>query len=129
MWVYSQQRGNLFQEQNGTFKLLTKGYSDSGIGENNPEMEFVRDIGPLPVGQYTIGAPEVFNHMSNCLRLTPDPTNIMGGRSGFWMHDGIFHGPHGDSSHGCICVRTAARSVIWDSGDHLLQVVKEDPTQ
>ena len=129
MWIYAQRTGNLFRQTNGSTKLLTKGYSGSGVGENNPEMQFVHDQGPIPQGRYRIGHPEQFNHMQNCLPLSPDAGTKMHGRGGFFIHDGVFHGPHGDTSHGSICVLPAARSVIWDSGDHELEVVQDDPIQ
>jgi len=87
------------------------------------------DFGPLPRGTYSIAAPVTFNFMPNCLRLTPVAANDMcrPARAGFWIHDGIFHGPHGESSHGCICLQEAARLSIWASSDDWLQVVDKDP--
>ena len=33
------------------------GYSGHGEGKNNPAMQKVPNVGPIPVGKYTIGQP------------------------------------------------------------------------
>jgi hypothetical protein len=126
MWVYAQRTGNMFHRLGAAVSFLTKGYSGRGDGENNPAKQCESDFGPVPQGRYLIRPPIEFNHMQDCLRLVPDPGNEMCGRSGFWIHDGVFTGPHGDTSHGCICMHHAARLVIWGSDDHELLVQEDD---
>jgi hypothetical protein len=127
-WIYAQSTGRMYHFVNGGPVLLAKGYSGSSAGENNPDEQCVADHGPLPRGKYLIGAPQPLHRMKNCLRLYPDAGNAMCGRGGFFIHDGVFHGgPHGDTSHGCICLPEAARLTIWDSTDLALEVVRDDP--
>ena len=125
MWIYAQKTGNLFQKVGDVLTFLTAGYSGRGQYQNDPDAQCVIDFGPLPRGFYAFAAPTTFNFMLDCLRLSPDPRNDMCNppRSGFWIHDGIFSGPHGNSSHGCICVQRPARLQMWASHDHQLQVV------
>jgi hypothetical protein len=51
-WEYSQRTGEM--KLNGQF--VGKGYSGFGPGRDNPQMEAMRNIGPIPKGRYTIGA-------------------------------------------------------------------------
>jgi hypothetical protein len=129
MWIYAQKTGNMYRRVNGELKFLATGYSGRQQYQNDPASQCIKDFGPLPRGAYTFAAPTTFNFMSNCLRLTADTANDMcsPARDGFWIHDGVFHGPHGDSSHGCICLPPAARLSMWSSDDHQLQVVDADP--
>jgi hypothetical protein len=129
MWIYVQKTGNMYHSVDGELKFLANGYAGREQYQNDPDSQCVKDFGPLPRGTYSFAAPTTFNFMSNCLRLTPDAGNDMctPARDGFWIHDGVFHGPHGDSSHGCICLQPAARLSMWASDDHRLQVVATDP--
>jgi GH24 family phage-related lysozyme (muramidase) len=128
-WIYAQKTGNMFHVENGVPVLEGSGYSGNGADENNPASQFIPQHGPIPQGWYTIGPPEPFKNMVNCLPLTPDPGNNMGGRSGFLIHDGAFNNPlgHGNTSEGCICLPQIRRIEIWDSGDRRLQVVADLP--
>jgi lysozyme len=128
-WIYAQKTGNMFHIENGGAVLKGSGYSGNGADENNPTAQFIPQHGPIPQGWYTIGPPQQFKSMVNCLPLTPDPGNNMGGRSGFLIHDGAFNNPlgHGMTSEGCICLPQIRRVEIWDSGDRRLQVVADLP--
>lgn len=91
-------------------KLFMSGYSGQGAGKNNPNMTYVKDIGPLPCGVYTIGDP--YNHPTLgpvCFNLEPSGTTDMFSRGLFRIHaDSIAH--PGYASHGCI-VSTGVRSL------------------
>lgn len=87
------------------------GYSGRGEGKNNPAMQFVKNVGPLPCGLYLIGPLTDLENKRGFgpgyLVLSPNPANDMRGRSGFLAHwdkttsDGI--GPAPDlASEGCI---------------------------
>lgn len=118
-WTYSQSTGNL--EFNGTF--IASGYSGHGDGVNNPADESIRDVGPLPQGTYTIGAP--FTHPvcgPESMRLTPDPTNEMFGRDGFLIHGDTAAMNH-TASDGCIIMPPAVRQQIATSDDTTLIVI------
>jgi hypothetical protein len=120
-WTYSQSTGNLLL--NGV--LEATGYAGRNLGEqhgrNNPELQNVVGIGPLPRGWYTIG-PE-FHHPHTgpvSMRLEPDPTNEMHDRNGFLIHgDNNEH----DASEGCIILPRPVRERISQLEDKRLEVV------
>jgi hypothetical protein len=120
MWTYYQKNGRLLNAQR---RLVGMGYSGHDEGKNNPAMQNLSRVGPIPCGTYTIGAPfDSESHGPYCLPLTPDTDNEMFGRSGFLMHgDSIVH--PGMASLGCIIQLHAVRETVWKSGDHRLKVV------
>lgn len=119
MWTYNQANGELAQDDT----VVATGYSGHAEGRNNPAMQDVVAVGPIPIGIYTIGEPcDTETHGPFVLRLTPDPGNDMCGRAGFLMHgDNARH----DASQGCIIMPFTVRKRVWASGDHNLQVVNE----
>jgi len=90
-----------------TIQNAGKGYAGRGAGLYDPESQSVgvaddaANAGPLPRGEYTIGAPtNTIGPMS--MQLQPDPGNDMEGRSGFWIHGPNASKPQYSSSEGCI---------------------------
>jgi hypothetical protein len=120
-WVYQQSTGRL--TFNGAF--VATGYaghnSNGQLGRNNPALDNVPDIGPLPRGRYTIGS--AFNNPPTgplSMRLAPDPSNSMHGRSDFLIHgDDAQH----DASRGCIIMAHEVRVQIAASPDRSLDVI------
>jgi hypothetical protein len=126
MWVWEQKTGRMLK--NGAIVLAT-GYSGAAEGKNNPTEENVQNLGPIPEGFYDIEAPEDSpKHGPYALRLLPDAGNAMYGRSEFLIHGDSIERP-GAASEGCIIMPHFARQMIWNGGDHRLQVVRELPTQ
>lgn len=102
---------------------LAVGYSGGGSGKNNPALEAIPDLGPIPRGRYTIGDPfDSEAHGPFAIPLTPDPTNDMHGRSGFLMHGDSVQHP-GTASEGCIIMPHYARQRVFESDDKILEVV------
>ena len=128
-WIYAQKTGNMFHVENGAPVLRGSGYSGNGAAKTIQPRSLFRSTALFAQGLYTVGPPEPFKNMVNCLPLIPDPGNNMGGRSGFLIHDGAFNNPlgHGNTSEGCICLPQIRRIEIWDFGDHLLKVVAHRP--
>ena len=125
MWTYAQKTGDLLL--NG--KRVGTGYSGFDNGKNNPSMQAMADVGPIPQGEWTIVGPPIntSSHGPFVLRLEPvDGTNL--GRSGFLMHGDSIEHP-GTASHGCIIMPRNIREQVWQSGDTALQVVPDIPTQ
>lgn len=119
MWTYEQATGRMLR--NGD--LIAIGYAGYGKGKNNPAFESVRDIGPIPKGNYTIGAP--YNSARTggfTLTLTPYLYNEMFSRADFRIHGDSMRVP-GIASHGCIVLPLAVRKTIWLSKDRELTVV------
>jgi hypothetical protein len=133
-WIWSQSRGELYEPL--LHKLVCRGYAGVGSGLNNPDMQHLKLIGPIPVGMYRIGPPED-GHGGYTLRLHPFKSNEMFGRSGFLIHAKLkseaniptseltdHDGNHdGKASLGCICVDRIYRQTIWESDVHFLKVV------
>lgn len=108
-WLYVQSTGNLYRPD-GSY--CATGYSGHLAGRNNPDMQNVANVGPLPIGFYRLG--EVTSDKGPLtIRLNPDPLNEMHGRSGFLVHgDTMAH----DASHGCIVVERRARIELARGG-------------
>jgi len=124
-WRYEQRTGRLlhYETDDSTAERVAIGYAGAGDGKNNPDMQDVQNVGPLPVGKYEIGEPsDTKTHGPYVLHLTPDPANEMFERSGFLIHgDSVVH--PGTASEGCMIFARSIRERIWDSGDRQLEVV------
>jgi len=99
--VYHQRSGEL--DINGT--TVAAGYSGAKPCKNNPEMEHVRNCGPLPRGTYTMEDAGYYITQI-AIRLRPSPGNDMHGRSGFYIHGG---NKDDTASKGCIILRLDIR--------------------
>ena len=119
MFTYSQSKGELRDVEG---KLIGTGYSGFGEGKNNPAMQAVPGVGPIPRGAYSIGpAFDSQAHGRLVMRLFPDHNTPELGRNGFLIHgDSIDH--PGQGSHGCIVLGRQARMLIADSTDKRLLV-------
>ena len=126
MHIYSQSTG-IWTMPNGT---TFQGWAGNTTGMNNPAMQNVKDVGPLPQGFYTIGpwqdgimyGPSFARLGPFITRLTPDPENEMFGRNDFCCH-GANAANQSMSSDGCIIQNRPAREAIASSGENRLQVV------
>jgi Protein of unknown function (DUF2778) len=126
MWTYAQKTGVLRQNS----RPAGTGYSGYDNGKNNPAMQAVANIGPIPQGSWTIVGPP-FNssdHGPYVLRLEPDAATHTFGRCGFLMHGDSVEA-QGCASRGCIILPRTVRELIWKSGDTALEVVAEFQTQ
>jgi len=126
MWTYAQKSGALLQDN----QRVATGYSGIDKGKNNPAMQAVPNMGPIPQGDWTIVGPPVNtkDHGPFVLRLTPVAGTNTFGRSGFLMHGDSIESP-GCASHGCIIMSRAIREQVWNSGDTDLEIVPELTTQ
>lgn len=121
----------IFIQKSGHFldaagKLIGTGVAGHGPGLNNPAMQNIRGVGPLPVGRYTIGDAYDDPHLGPVvMRLTPDPANQMFTRAGFFIH-GFSATHYALSSDGCICLQRPSRESIADDDEVLLDVVAFD---
>lgn len=121
-WTYAQKTGELQQDE----QHVATGYSGAGEGKNNPDMQSVRNVGPIPEGDWTIVGPPVNTpeHGPYVLQLIPNDGTETFGRSGFLMHGDSKSAP-GTASHGCVIMPRIVREQVWDSGDRDLQVMAE----
>lgn len=119
MWYYKQSTGDLLHDST----KVAVGYAGQGAGLNNPDMENVRDYGPVPKGLYDIG--KAFKHPSKgpvCMRLVPSGHNSLG-RDGFMIH-GDNSLANNTASQGCIILWRPIREQIANSGDNQLTVIE-----
>lgn len=123
-WTYAQKSGKLHQDG----EHVANGYSGAAEGKNNPEMQHVPNVGPIPRGDWTICGPPIdtCDHGPCVLRLEPAADTETHGRSGFLIHGDSKTHP-GTASHGCIILPRAVREEVWHSGDRDLEVVAELP--
>jgi len=116
MFTYKQTNGML--DHDGV--PVGMGYSGHAEGRNNPAMQAVHNVGPIPQGLYTIGPPhDTPTHGPHVMALTPAGHDALG-RSGFLMHgDNVKH----DASLGCIIMLRTVRDQVSSSVDKQLTVV------
>jgi hypothetical protein len=125
MWTFAITTGS-FYDPNGRF--VSKGYAGGNCGKNpegidNPDMEGVKNIGPLPEGFYTFGVPVEHSQLGAfAIPLIPDAANDMKGRGGFFLHGDTT--PPGKASEGCIVQPRPTRDAAHVSPDQRLQVVR-----
>lgn len=118
----------------GTGEVLYKGahfcwgYAGNGAGKNNPAMQNVKSVGPLPCGRYKVKPARLSTRLGPItLNLEPDPANEMFGRDLFRIH-GEVPPPAlpGHASDGCIVLGHWDRlkiEAIRVNGDDDLEVI------
>lgn len=117
-WRWDQSAGELTRDG----VLVSRGYSGAGRGKNNPALQKLPGIGPIPAGRWRI--TERYNSPNvgpAALKLEPVGHDAFG-RSAFRIHGDSIAAP-GTASHGCIILPRAVRDRIWGSGDRDLEVV------
>lgn len=122
-WNFSQSTGQYSHTDNatGTTANVGTGYSGTGDGRNNPAMQNVPNVGPIPQGTYDIGS----GHASpttgpNTMNLTPQTDTNTYGRDLFRIHG---NNATNDASHGCPIAGPNIRNQINNSNDRVLNVV------
>lgn len=120
-WIYQQSTGNLTHNGN----LCDVGYSGAGEGKNNPDMDMVPYVGPIPDGLYDIGPVRIEPgpHGPYVLPLIPDAGTETYGRRGFLIHGDSIHDP-GTASEGCVILNRKIREMIVASNDKKLEVIR-----
>lgn len=133
MYTWESSTGKCYDD-NGL--LLAFGYAggDEGHapeGVNNPYLQDVPNVGPLPSGFYTIGKPYDHPKCGECfLPLTPASDNEMFGRGGFGIHGDLVSAPgQKKASDGCIILPLDVRQKIGSklAVDHDLRVIAHLP--
>lgn len=117
---YQQSTGQLTSDSGA---VMGFGYAGHSEGFNNPAMQNVVGVGPLPQGFYAIGrAHESPTTGRITLNLEPDPKNEMFGRSEFRIHGDNPSANH-TASDGCIVIGPGVRNSIDEGIDKRLEVV------
>ena len=119
-WVYRQSTGEL--TYNG--QHVATGFSGADEGKNNPDMQGVENVGPIPQGRYSIGPQHYSPKVGpGAMNLTPLPGTATYGRTLFRIHGDSRDAP-GTGSEGCIVLPPNIRSQLARSPDHTLTVVR-----
>lgn len=126
MWRWDQSAGVLTRDG----KHVSNGYSGKGRGKNNPALQAVPGVGPIPAGRWKItGRYDSGRVGPFALRLEAvdaafgDDTHAGTGRGAFRIHGDSVRSP-GEASNGCIILPRVIRELIWNSGDRDLEVVE-----
>lgn len=120
-WTWSQSAGELRRAG----KVIARGYAGHGPGVNDPDMQQVASVGPLPRGLYQMTELRLQSPSTGpyTIVLAPFPGVRTFGRSAFRIHGDNAQGNR-SASHGCIILPRIAREQIWRSGDYVLEVVR-----
>jgi len=127
-WIYSQSTGNIYYWGGMSPEYYGTGYAGHEKGINNPEMQSVKYVGPIPVGFYTIGEmmPVYVTsdgvRLRDAMKLEPFPSNEMFDRDSFLMH-GDNKKENRSASKGCIILELNIRKLVDRSPDKILRVV------
>lgn len=81
MWTYFQATGELVTADGE----VDTGYSGHGSGRNNPGMQSVHNVGPIPRGTYSIGPVRDEEELGPCVMPLTLITGEAFGRDGFWI--------------------------------------------
>jgi RHS repeat-associated protein len=116
--MFSQTSGGLVctDETTGWPYVDTTGYSGAGAGRNNPNMQDIVDVGPIPQGCWIVGAPTGSRGTGPySLPLTPLPGNDVFNTprdpNSFLIHGPNANRPN-DSSNGCPVIDRPSRQAI-----------------
>jgi hypothetical protein len=119
MWIYNQSNGTF--SKNGHF--VGHGYSGFGVGKNNPALQNLVGVGPIPEGSYEIGPPhDTTTHGPHVMALSPEEGTDTFGRGGFLIQGDSIEHP-GTASHGCIVLADDLRVQVSSSSDTQLRVI------
>jgi hypothetical protein len=125
MWTWKQKPGEMLHNADH----VAYGYAGGNCGKspegkNNPALQNLAKVGPLPQGKYTFGQPIQQSHLGPfAIPLIPSPDNQMFGRDDFYCHGDTT--PSGNASEGCIILARAIRNMIAASPDKDLEVIAE----
>jgi len=131
MHYYAQRQGT-WMHPSGL--RLTGLYSGHGDGVNNPALQPVQGVGPIPQGMWKINAPIKSQHTGPfALPLIPFASTETFGRGiaePFEMHgDWVGHEGQRLASCGCVISALEGRESVWSiagAGDNLVTVVADE---
>ncbi len=103
-------------------------YSGYGPGLNNPAMEAVPDIGPIPAGEWQIMVwHDHYEDKGPCVAQLEPVGHNAHGRTGFLIHGDNAAQNH-TASHGCIIAGPSIRAAMREAGDTDLIVTSGEQT-
>lgn len=133
MWQYVQDTGGMYTPSGSLLKPL--GYAGAWDGvnaggpsdsRNKPDLQCVKDRGPIPRGTYTIGT-EYKDPQRGPITMALDPdagNNMCSPKRDLFRIHGDKIGAEGQASDGCIIMGKTIRQTISASADRRLRVVR-----
>lgn len=125
MWTWDQSAGVLYREG----EVVSRGFSGAGRGKNNPSLQDVKGVGPIPRGRWRMmgvyNSKNVGPFTITLWRVGDtkfDDFDSTTGRSAFRIHGDSIRAP-GTASRGCIILPRNIREMMWRSGDHDINVI------
>jgi RHS repeat-associated protein len=129
LWIFQQSTGRLYSEGNNpsAVTLVGGGYSGAIGAQNNGALESIRNVGPIPLGNYSIGPQQTYvtnsgQELPGAMTLTPQAGTWPFGRDGFLIHGDNNQGNR-SASQGCVILGPPIRNLIGNSSDRTLRVV------
>lgn len=121
-WIYEQKTGRVFFDDGSKTNLVdADSYAGHGEGLNNPSLESVQGVGPIPRGEWKIHGQK--DHLTNdkrnlkmAMELTPVGHNAHGRSGFFWHGDAVATAGQHLASHGCIISSRSVRDKVAKSG-------------
>jgi len=114
MFTYEQRTGRFLDEG----VEVAKGYSGWGAGANNPDLENLRGVGPIPRGRYMIGPPRFSRNVGPVAMYLWPVGHTAHGRSALMIHG---DNRTSTASRGCVIiprvVREAVAKTVMNSDD------------
>lgn len=106
----------------GTTVVDETGYAGTGAGRNNPAMDNVPNVGPIPSGNYTVGTGHAGGHTGpQTLNVDANAGTDTHGRDLFRIHG---NNARNDASQGCIIMGRTTRDTISNAGGASLTVTR-----
>jgi hypothetical protein len=118
MWTYQQKSGCLWHD----LDFVADGYSGKNAGLNNPLLQEVHNVGPIPQGIYKIVCwyPSDYE-LGPTVAVLVQVVGESFGRSGFRIHGDNSARNH-TASEGCIILDHATRIRMQYSNDQVIEV-------
>ena len=119
--TYNNSTGRLVcTNESGRTVVDETGYAGTGAGRNNPAMENVQNVGPIPQGNYSVGTGHAGGHTGpQTLNVDPVAGTNTHGRTAFRIHG---NNRRNDASQGCIIMSRGTRDTISNAGGARLRV-------
>lgn len=118
---YSQRSGIMLDDQGVQIAL---GWAGNHEGKDNPDMQQVRCIGPLPQGTYKVEPwIEQHPHLGPCVAPLTQAAGETYGRGDFFIHGpSVASEKYGQESKGCIVIPRPMRMAVMEAAPDFVEV-------
>lgn len=118
------QRSGAMKNEEGI--VIAHGWAGNGAGKNNPDMQSVHSVGPLPQGLYKVGPwEEKHGHLGPIVAHLEQVEGETFGRDAFYIHGPSTGSNYGEESKGCIVLPRPYRAIVRALGPDFIRVVAD----